>query len=46
MQALLDKDVNWVDFQIALNDALGCVTDFRVLIEEHAWSPLSEEFDF
>lgn len=46
MQALLDKDVNWVDFQIALNDALGCITDFRVLIEEHAWSPLSEEFDF
>lgn len=47
MQALLDKDVNWIDFQIALDDALGCETGFRVLIEEHAWSPLSEEeFDF
>lgn len=37
MAELVDKDVNWMDFQIALENRLHCKVDFRVLLEPAAW---------
>lgn len=37
MNDLLDNEVNWIDYQLALEEALGVKTDFRVLTTERAW---------
>lgn len=51
MAELLDKEVNWIDFQIALEDKLEAKVDFRVALERCAWYDKQEEkeietFDF
>lgn len=43
MSELLDNDINWVDFQIALDKALGCHTDFRVELTLYPWADKTEE---
>lgn len=49
MNSLLDSEVDWVDYQLALEEALGVKTDFRVLTTERAWEEAkadSKGFDF
>lgn len=49
MNNLLDSEVNWVDYQLTLEEALGVKTDFKVLTTERAWKEVktdSKGFDF
>lgn len=46
MQEILDKDVNWIDFQLALEKAIGAKTDFRIQLERCAWDNSNKNFEF
>lgn len=45
MQEILDREVNWIDFQMEFEKQINAKTDFRIELEPCAWDN-NDAFDF